>query len=266
MPTPSSRWILLAAMTLALPGCSRGPAPDGVAVQPVDGAPSQEAAYLEPPRALTAFGDADGAIGVDGTAPPRSRVEISSPEGQQLRVQASAQGRWTARMPPSPQPRLYAVSAALGGRVVHAEGALVTAPGASAPLVVVRAGYAALPLGPAGRTGIDTADYDPAGFLAVAGGAPPHAALALSVDGAPAAVGQAGADGRYAIVATGRRLTLGAHVLWVRAPDRTAVRRIVLDAPAPLSAPYQAWRTADGWRVEWALNGGGVQTTLILTP
>ena len=265
MPSPL-RGMLLAALAMGQFGCSRGRPPDALATPYVEAPPSEEAAYLAPPRALAAVEGRGGAIQVQGSGPPLSRVEIDSPEGQKLRVQADSRGRWTVRLPPSPSPRLYAVSATLGGRAVHAEGALVTAPGASAPLVVVRAGYAALPLGPKGRTGIDTADYDPAGFLAVAGGAPPHATLALSVDGAPAAVGQAGADGRYAILATGRRLTLGAHALQIRAPDRTADRRIVLDAPAPLGAPYQAWRTDGGWRVEWALNGGGVQTTLILSP
>ena len=266
MPIPSwLPWAALTPLAFGLPGCGRPRSPE-VAQAPAAEAAAEEAAYLAPPRVTAASGGGDRMVRVEGVAPPRSQVQIASPEGQQASAQADAQGRWQLALAPASSPRLYAVSATLAGRAVHAEGALVSAPGALAQAVVVRAGYAALPLASPGSTEIDTVDYDPAGFVAVAGAAPPRAALSLSVDGAPAAVGQAGADGRYAIVATGRRLTLGAHELAVRGPDRATVRRIALVAPAPLSAPYQAWRTDEGWRVEWALNGGGVQTTLILTP
>ena len=230
----------------------------------------QEAAYLTPPRATSVQLRRDGALAVAGVAPPGSSVEIVSPEGEQARTTTNRQGGWSARLTPAAQPRLYAISARLAGRTVHAEGALIVAPGGTA--VTVRAGYAASPVGADPRSGagrgIASVDYDPSGFIAVAGSAPPHAELILVVDGTPAAVGQADSGGRYALLAANRRLTMGPHTLQVRAaggaPEGAPERQVTLEPPVALAAPYQAWPAPDGWRVEWELNGGGVQTTLIL--
>ena len=135
---------------------------------------------------------------------------------------------------------------------MHAEGALITTPGAMTPAVTVRAGYAASPVGSGRPAGIVSVDYDPSGFIAVAGFAPAHAELTLVVDGATAAVGQADADGRYALLAANRRLSMGSHRLQVRSPGGAAARQVTLEPPVALSAPYQAWPGPDGWRVEWA--------------
>ena len=263
---PSRRYalVMLAAVVLAcgVTACKR-PA-DPVSASATPQAVSTEASYLPPPRALTVRVEHDGALAVAGLAPPGATVEIMSPEGEQAHAAADAQGRWALRLSGAPQPRLYAISAVLAGRTVHAEGALITAPGAVTPAVTVRAGYAASPLGASRQTGIASVDYDPSGFVAVAGSAPPHAQLTLLVDGTSAAVGQADAVGSYALLAANRRLSMGPHQLQVRAPDGTAARQVILEPPVALAAPYQAWPGPDGWRVEWALNGGGVQTTLIL--
>jgi hypothetical protein len=192
-------------------------------------------------------------------------VEITAPEGDQAHARADRHGVWSVALPGG-LARLYAISAVVGARTVHAEGALVTAPGALSQAVVVRAGYAAMPLVARAATDIATVDYDPQGSIAVAGDAPAGAKLTLAVDGAPAATGEANAEGRYALMAANRRLTFGMHGLQVQAAGQRVDRSVTLEPPTPLSAPYQAWSTAQGWRVEWALNGGGVQTTLILSP
>ncbi len=225
---------------------------------------SGEASYLAPPAAASARVGPDGTLAVTGVAPPGSLVEIMSPEGEQAHVRADRRGGWSSHLAGSAQPHLYAISATLQGRTVHAEGALITAPGAATPAVMVRAGDAAYPLRPDRATGIASVDYDPSGFIAGAGFAPPHAQLTLAVDGAPAAVGQADGAGRYALLAANRRLAMGAHRLQVRAPAAAPERQVTLEPPVALAAPYQAWPGPDGWRVEWGLNGGGVQTTLIL--
>ncbi len=259
----------LGAATLAispLSGCNRGSPARGLDAASPQQAIASEASYLAPPRPTAVVIDRGGGLRVSGQAPRRSAVELVSPEGEQAQTIANARGDWTTRLPPSSAPKLYAISALLGGRTLHAEGALVTTPGAAVPAVVLRAGYAALPLKPGRATEIATVDYDPSGFIAVAGEAPPHARLALRVDGSPASVGQADETGRYALLAENRRLSLGAHQLQVIGPDRTAERAVTLDPPAPLTAPYLALPSPSGWRVEWALNGGGVQTTLILAP
>jgi hypothetical protein len=225
-----------------------------------------EEGYLAPPRA-TAAQVRDGVLRVEGEAPPRSKVELVSPEGDLLHAVADGRGLWRARLPGT-SPRLYAISAtAPGGRTVHAEGALVSAPGALAPAVMVRAGDAARPLLRSTIVELATVDYDPSGVLAVAGSAPPHAALALLVDDAPAAVGQADAGGRYALLSANHRVAFGPHRLAIRSPAGLSMREVVLQPPEALTSPYRALPApGGGWRVEWALTGGGEQTTLILPP
>ncbi len=255
------RWsALLLAGGLAACGVRRDTSPGAATRQTESG----EASYLAPPRATAVRVGADGGLTIFGTAPLRSTVQIVSPEGEQARAGVDARGGWSVHLSASPQPRLYAVSAMLEGRTVHADGALITAPGAAAPAVTVRAGYAASPLSLDQSTRIASVDYDPSGFIAVAGAAPAHTQLTLVVDGAPAAVGQADQAGRYALLAADRRLAMGPHQLQVRAQGAASERQVTLEPPVALAAPYQSWPGPDGWRVEWGLNGGGVQTTLIL--
>ncbi len=256
------RSLAFALAAVALAGCSGRR--DSAAIAPAPARGSSEASYLAPPRVTSVQLSPAGVLAVSGVAPPRATIAIVSPEGEQARTLADGHGGWQARLAEATQPRLYAISAMLAGRTVHAEGALITAPGAMTPAVTVRAGYAASPLGLVRATGIASVDYDPSGFIAVAGFAPAHAQLTLVVDGAPAAVGQADGDGRYALLAANRRLPMGVHQLQVRAPDAAPTRQVTLEPPVALAAPYRAWPDADGWRVEWGLNGGGVQTTLIL--
>ena len=258
----------LACSTIACGSLAGGLAACGrrsdVAVSVTPQAASSEASYLAPPRVLSVRVVRDGGLAIAGVSPPRSTVEIVSPEGEQGRATADGQGRWASRLSGSPQPRLYAISATLDGRTVHAEGALITAPGAVTPAVTVRAGYAASPLGPLRDTTIASVDYDPSGFIAVAGSAPSRSQLTLMVDGTPAAVGQADGAGRYALLAANRRLSMGPHQLQVRSAGGAPARQVTLEPPVALTAPDQARRGGAGWRGEWALNGGGVQTTLIL--
>lgn len=248
-----------------LAGCGRAPSGQDARDASATLAAPSESAYLPPPRVLAAVAH-EGGLRIQGLAPARAGVELVSPEGERVHVQADARGVWRARLPAG-GPRIYALSAMSGGRTVHAEGALVTAPGALAPAVTVRAGDASRPLMRSASTVIATVDYDPSGVAAVAGDAPARAPLTLLVDGAPAAVGQADAEGRYALLSANHRLSLGPHRIEVRAPDRSAARTVTLEPPEPLTSPYRAApATGGGWRVAWALTGGGEQTTLILPP
>ena len=106
--------------------------------------PGPPAGYFAPPE-VTAVQPREGGLRVIGSAPPRARVELNSPEGDSARSIADGHGVWRVRLPAG-APRLYAISAMLDGRTVHAEGALVTTPGALTPAVTVRAGVAARPL------------------------------------------------------------------------------------------------------------------------
>ena len=254
-----------AIVLLLVSGCRRdGPVASGRNADTSELA-SNSSGYLAPPRVSGAKMVSKGDLLISGVAPREALVEITAPEGDRAHAQADKHGVWNVILPGGPA-RLYAISAVLGTRKVHAEGALVTAPGALSRAVIVRAGYAAMPMVGGGATNMATVDYDPQGSIAVAGEAPAGAKLTLVVDGAAAAVGEADTQGRYALMAANRRRTFGVHRLQVRAGVHLMDRMVTLEPPTPLSAPYEAWSTPQGWRVEWALNGGGVQTTLILSP
>ena len=256
---------VLAAALLAS-GCGRDEAATTPSALDPDAA-SDEARYLAPPSVGDVRVGADGALGVSGQAPPSSQVALASPDGTVARAQADAKGAWMLKLGPASAPRLFALSATAAGRTLHAEGALLLAPGALSPAVTLRAGAASLPVSPlGGGLQVATVDYDPAGFLAVAGAARPRADVTLAIDGMAGAAGQADDAGRYALLAAGRRVPMGVHRLTVADGGARVSRDVELTMPASLTTPFAAERTASGWRVEWALTGGGVQTTLVLAP
>ena len=251
-------WIGLALLQSACGRAPRPPAPEGLDLE--GGAGEQR--YLAPPAVMRATPARDGGVTVAGSAPPRAQVVFSTPEGQSYAATTDGRGAWRVRLPSAPLPRLYALSSLAQGRMVHAEGAVLTIPRGAA--VMVRAGYAALPLEVGGDTDIVAMDFDPAGFAGVSGTAPPHSAVQLAIDGVAAGVTQADAQGRFALLAANRRLGFGPHDLEAKT-GAGVVRRVAVLAPAePLTAVYSAQAAPGGWRVEWALNGGGVQTTVLI--
>jgi hypothetical protein len=205
-----------------------------------------------------------------GSASPKARVELMSPEGETMAVQANAAGAWRLTLPAVTRPRMFAMEARLNdpapaARLVHAEGALMLIPQSGPPALLVRAGAGALVFaGRAVRPSLDALDYDPSGFAAAAGRARPGASVRLMMDGELAGVGQADAGGRFSILAANRRLPLGTHIALVQSADGQDERRFEISAPEPTLTPaYKVDPIADGWRLEWAIPGGGVQTTLV---
>jgi hypothetical protein len=221
-----------------------------------------------------------------GSAPPGARVELTSPEGDNMAAQASRTGAWRMTLPAVARPRMFALAARIsaqagvqtgvqmGGRgadarLVHSEGALILLPAAGPPAVLVRAGAGALVFAaPTLRPTLDALDYDPGGFSAAAGRARPGASVRLVMDGELAGVGQTDAGGRYSILAANRRLAFGTHTALVQSPDGQDERRFRIGPPDPtVTNAYQVEGMPDGWRLEWVIPpGNGVQTTLVFTP
>jgi hypothetical protein len=228
-----------------------------------------EAGYLPPPR-LVSVVRSQTAVMLMGSAAPKARVELMAPEGETMTVQANAAGAWRLTLPAVTRPRMFALSARLkdpapSGRLVHSEGALILIPYAGPPALLVRAGAGALVFsGKTVRPSLDALDYDPSGFSAAGGRARPGASVRLMMDGQLAGVGQADAGGRYAILAANRRLPFGPHTALVQSPDGHDERRFTISPPGPTLIPaYKVDPIVDGWRLEWAIPGNGVQTTLV---
>jgi hypothetical protein len=222
-----------------------------------------EETYLAPPQVLRAAPIHDGGILVTGRAAPAAKVVLTTPEGQNSTVTANARGLWTLQLPPTPAPRLFALSSTRGRRMIHAQGALVTVPRAAYAAVMVRAGYAALPLGGGPALSLVSMDYDPSGFVGVSGTAPARSTVRLTIDDAAAGVVQADDQGRFASLAANRRLGLGSHQVTAEVGRSSVTSQFSLTPAEPLSAPYLARSAPAGWRIEWALNGGGLQTTVL---
>lgn len=275
-PSPWAFIALTLLLCASLGGC--GPRVDSAHVRadPTQGAPAEdggaEAGYLPPPR-LASVIRSPTTVSLIGSAAPGARVELMAPEGETMAVQANGAGAWRLNLPAVTRPRMFALqdrlnAAAPDARLVHSEGALILIPHAGPPALLVRPGAGALVFsGQTVRPSLDALDYDPSGFSAAGGRAQPGASVRLMMDGQLAGVGQADAGGRYAILAANRRLAFGAHTALVQSAGGQDERQFTISPPGPtLTTLYKVDPIPEGWRLEWALTGGGVQTTLVFIP
>jgi hypothetical protein len=266
MPVQRSKIVLsvlpaLVAAGLALAACG----PREQAVAPDVPASAGPEGFLAPPSIESARRTGAELV-LTGTAPTgAAAVRLTSPEGLSLVAQAGADGRWALSLPTPSEPLMFAVAADVGGRQVPAQGPLILLPAPGPPAMMARAGFAALPIGaPAGVPAVAALDYDAGGGAAVAGFARPDTRVRLSLDGAAAGISQADEAGRFAVIAANRPLSPGRRRLQVETETGEADVDVDVSRPEPLgSLAYRAERQADGWRIDWAPAGGGVQTTVV---
>jgi hypothetical protein len=269
--------VLTVSACVWLYGCG-GRAPNAAhagadpAIRAVGQSAGAEAGYLPPPR-LVSVSRSPTALMLMGSAAPDAEVELTAPEGDALGAAASRTGAWRLTLPAVVRPRMFAMAARLNdpgskARQVHSEGALILLPRSGPPALLVRAGAGAEVFAtPTVRPTLDALDYDPGGFAAAAGRARPGAVVRLMMDGVLAGAGQADAGGRYSILAANGRLPFGPHTALVQAKDGQDERRFTIEPPGPtLTTNYKVDPTPEGWRLEWAIPGGGIQTTLVFTP
>lgn len=272
MSTAAGRIAASAAAVLAglAAGCNPSPR---AAPSPLDAdREAAEAGYSPPPR-IVASRDApetSGRFGVriEGLATPAARVRLEGADGRTYQSSAAESGAWSLTVPPSPTPRLFTLIAVHDGRAVAGEGRLLVLP--RAPDFVLRPGYGALPLeAGSGPPRVLSVDVGPDGAAAVSGLARPSARVVARVDGAqPAATGlgqgTSDAQGRFTVILD-RPLAPGARRLTLVASDGVAEAGVEVCEPASLGeAVFAAARTGAGWRLDWRLPGGGVQTTYVL--
>ena len=252
---------VLAIGVIAAVACDRGESQS--TAQGDAGGSAEEAGYVAPP-ALTAATRTERGVVLSGRAPATAEVRLASPQGQ-VYTAAAPDGRWTLRLPTPATPAMFAFMAELDGRTIRGEGAVLVAPPPGPAALVLRPGFGAASVGTgAARPSIVAVDYDASGGAAVAGLAAPNAAVRLSVDGTPAGIGQADAAGHFSVMALNRTLAPGERRIDVETPGGRAQVRVTASAPEPLGgAAYRAVRQPQGWRIDWAPPGGGVQTSLV---
>lgn len=252
----------LAAGALLLNACERPSVADAPAIAPTD-----KGGYVAPPALTAAARDGDGETELSGLAPVGAEVRLRDPDGAAYSATADRDGSWAVRLPPSASPRMFAFEGALDDRLLHAEGAILVLPAPGPPALLTRAGVGALPVSTGGGgLSILSIDEDGAGGGAVSGYAAPRAPVRLVLDDVAVGVGEADDQGRFTLLDLSARTPFspGSHVIRVESRNAAVQGALVVEGPRALGdQPFAATRTANGWRIDWRIPGGGQQATLV---
>ena len=214
-----------------------------------------ESGWATPPVIETVEQDADHIL-VSGRAGAGSRVRLTASDGAAHGASADPDGLFQVRLPQAETARLVQPSILRTGEIVPGEGWLFLPPGSDDRAALLRPGSAAVRFNQALMGAVD---YDGSGVL-VSGRAGAGGEVRVTVDGSPAAVALASADGRY--VARLPPTPPGLHV--IRATSGPATAAVSIQLSAPETGTFQASATDSGWRVIWPLPGGGSQATWIV--
>lgn len=235
---------------LLLAAC--GPETLGTTAQ-ADAPPSE---WMAPPFFEAADVGA-GAVVVSGRAEPNQRIVLTDQTGLAAAASADARGVFSIRLTARPGLSLWRIDLARGVEEARTGEWLAVSSGEGAPMVL-RAGAAARPVGPAGL--LATADYDGGGLL-VGGRARPGQAVQIDLDGGPSQTVRADAQGwhqaRFATVAA------GPHRLRARTPTMTQEIPLTLTRP---SGETRSRPEAAGLRIDWLTPGGAGQATWMFDP
>jgi len=252
---PKTATVLTALAALALSGCGRAPPrrPDTPADNPAND-------YAAPPAVTLVRNDPGGPI-LSGTAAPGAPVRLGSPTGAAVSVRANAAGRWTLRLPPAAEARIFGLSETVGARQAQAQGYVLLTP--QGPAALLRAGAGALRLDPRRGPALGAIDFDAEGGAVVSGLGPADTPVFVRVDGRQAVEGRADSQGRYS-VALSQPVARGVHTVEVNGDDFANTAQLDVTPAEPLvSGPLHSQFTGSGLRIDWRTPGGGVQSTLL---
>jgi hypothetical protein len=247
---------LAALATAALAGCA--PAPAERADAPDRDLRGRD--YHTAPELLGAARDKDGAVVLYGSASPGAKVQLASRLGGAEYAAADRLGVWRIRLPPSGSPRLFGLSMADRGDVVHSTDFLFLGP--DGDVARLKAGGGSQTLAPEAAS--PAIDYDNKWAATLSGAASPGETVTLRVDGVERGQAVADAAGRFT-VPLAEPLSAGPHAFDLESQKGEVRFSAALEAPSPLTdAPFAAARRLDGWRIDWITPGGGEQTTMVL--
>lgn len=237
---------------------------------------AQEAAALEaqgythaPVISAVEAGERDFDV-VSGQAPADSRVRFAfanplKSASQAVGVTTDGQGRFHAEVPVTGNGGLYDITVDDGGRPRPAEGRLFIPPGRPDKAVLLRPGTTSRLVQPQAM-GVMVADYDAAGAFALSGRVAPNADVTVIVNNEIRAEVRSDALGVFDAatqVPPPSATALPVSVI-VQAVKQSFKRDLqVVAAQSTAKAGDQISMTAEGWRIDWQLPGGGKQSTVV---
>lgn len=223
---------------------------------PAASAAAATSAWMAPPL-FDAAEFADGAVIVSGRAAPGQRIVLTDRTGLAAAASADDQGAFAIRLVLGANLTLWRIDVARGAQEART-GQWLAVSGGQASAVILRAGAAARPVGPAGL--LATADYDGGGLL-VGGRVMPGQPVQVDLNGGPPQTVQGDEQGwiqaRFAAVSP------GPHRLRARGP--TGEQEISLTLAAP-SGDARARREGGALRIDWPTPGGAGQATWVFDP
>jgi len=188
---------------------------------------------------------------------------MATPAGQAAFARTDARGFWRMVIPGAAEVRLFGLSMSQGPRTIQAQGYLAGTPGGEFAQLRAGAGALATP-GTGSGLRVSAIDFDAQGATVVSGFGAPSQAVVVAVDGDARGGALADAVGRFTMGL--EPLSPGDHrVTVVQGAARAQAMAGVSPAGPLAGGPFQAQRTASGWRIDWLTPGGGIQTTLLLT-
>lgn len=220
------------------------------------------AGYSPTPQILSVTGSGN-TVTITGQALPGGRVRILYGDQRATGVTADAKGRFSADVPLQPGGGLYDVSMDDAGRMMQAEGRLFIPPGAPQRAILLRGGAPSVALSPKTEPGVAVIDYDAAGAMIVTGKAAAGAAIVVTIDNESwPKQPPAGADGLFVAVCQFLPPQADAAPInvTVTAGQQTWNRVISVSTPP---ATDRITAVDSGWRVDWKVPGGGMQTAMV---
>jgi hypothetical protein len=199
---------------------------------------------------------------VTGQTIANARVRFSYSGQRAVGVTSDSRGRFRAELPSGPNGGLFDLSTEDSGRSMHADGRLFIPAGAPEKAVLMRPGASSRPLFN-DFSAVAVIDYDRAGALAIAGRVAPTTAIEVILNGEIRA--RTISDDRGFYTATTQidppQANETENTLSVMAGGKETIRNF-RDSRITGNEDRIA-RFEDGWRVDWVLPGGGMQTTLV---
>ncbi len=248
--------ILLLSATACLVACQEKP-------KAADATSAMEAAgYWRAPEITGVDQAGSNMFVVMGQTIANARVRFGYSGQRAVGVTSDSKGRFRAELPSSPEGGLFDLSTEDGGRSMHADGRLFIPAGAPGKAVLMRPGAPSLALFN-DIMPVAVIDYDRAGALAIAGRVAPTTTVEVILNGEIRA--RTTSDDRGFYTATTQidppEETEAANTLSIMAGGKETVRNFNDSLMA--TDTDRITRFADGWRIDWVLPGGGMQTTLV---